>query len=174
MDNGVVRVRNKELAGAQAALRECGNTRIPMAVALRMVSVQRLIKDRIADVNEINGSLVERYGAPRPAPDQGPHPRRHPHHRPPRRALRRTGGRRRDGDPGELWDARLVRVCGRVQRSDERGAGGPRALRSLPGRRQSRLEQRRRERHLAHAEHESGHGRPSSHRDRRRRGARAV
>ena len=64
MDNGVVTIQNKELAGAQAALRECGNTRIPMAVALRMVSVQRLIKDRIDDVNEINSTLVERYGVP--------------------------------------------------------------------------------------------------------------
>ena len=64
MENGVVRIRNKELAGAQAALRECGNTRIPMDVALRMVSMQRLIKDRIDDVNEINSTLVERYGVP--------------------------------------------------------------------------------------------------------------
>jgi hypothetical protein len=64
MNNGAVRIQNKELAGAQAALRECGNTRIPMGVALRMVSVQRLIKDRIDDVNEINGVLVERYGVP--------------------------------------------------------------------------------------------------------------
>ena len=64
MDNGTVKIQNKELAGAQAALRECGNTRIPMAVALRMVSVQRLIKDRIDDVNEINAGLVERYGEP--------------------------------------------------------------------------------------------------------------
>ena len=64
MNNGVVKIQNRELAGAQAALRECGNTRIPMAVALRMVSVQRLIKDRIDDVNEINGTLVERYGVP--------------------------------------------------------------------------------------------------------------
>jgi hypothetical protein len=64
MNNGAVSIQNKELAGAQAALRECGNTRIPMAVALRMVSVQRLIKDRIDDVNEINTGLVERYGEP--------------------------------------------------------------------------------------------------------------
>ena len=64
MNNGAVTIQNKELAGAQAALRECGNTRIPMAVALRMVSVQRLIKDRIDDVNEINSTLVERYGVP--------------------------------------------------------------------------------------------------------------
>ena len=64
MENGVVRIKNKDLAGAQAALRECGNTRIPMAVALRMVSVQRLIKDRIDDVNEVNEGLVERYGDP--------------------------------------------------------------------------------------------------------------
>ena len=64
MKNGVIRIKNKELAGAQAALRECGNTRIPMAVALRMVSVQRLIKDRIDDVNEVNAGLVERYGDP--------------------------------------------------------------------------------------------------------------
>ena len=64
MNNGAVTIQNKELAGAQAALRECGNTRIPMAVALRMVSIQRLIKDRIDDVNEINGALVERYGVP--------------------------------------------------------------------------------------------------------------
>jgi len=64
MDNGVAKIQNKELAGAQAALRECGNTRIPMSVALRMVSVQRLIKDRIDDVNEVNTGLVERYGEP--------------------------------------------------------------------------------------------------------------
>jgi hypothetical protein len=64
MNNGAVTIQNKELAGAQAALRECGNTRIPMAVALRMVSVQRLIKDRIDDVNEVNTGLVERYGEP--------------------------------------------------------------------------------------------------------------
>jgi hypothetical protein len=64
MNNGQVKIQNKELAGAQAALRECGNTRIPMAVALRMVSVQRLIKDRIDDVNEVNTGLVERYGEP--------------------------------------------------------------------------------------------------------------
>ena len=64
MDNGEIRIQNRELAGAQAALRECGNTRIPMGVALRMVSVQRLIKDRIDDVNEVNKGLVERYGEP--------------------------------------------------------------------------------------------------------------
>ena len=64
MENGVVRIRNKELAGAQAALRECGNTRIPMDGALRMVSMQRLIKDRIDDVNEVNAGLVGRYGEP--------------------------------------------------------------------------------------------------------------
>ena len=64
MNNGAVKIQNKELAGAQAALRECGNTRIPMAVALRMVSVQRLLKDRIDDVNEVNTGLVERYGEP--------------------------------------------------------------------------------------------------------------
>ena len=64
MENGAVRIQNNKLAGAQAALRECGNTRIPMGVALRMVSVQRLIKDRIDDVNEINTGLVERYGEP--------------------------------------------------------------------------------------------------------------
>jgi hypothetical protein len=64
MNNGAVKIQNKELAGAQAALRECGNTRIPMAVALRMVSVQRLIKGRIDDVNEVNAGLVERYGDP--------------------------------------------------------------------------------------------------------------
>jgi len=64
MKNGAVRIQNNKLAGAQAALRECGNTRIPMAVALRMVSVQRLITDRIDDVNEINQGLVERYGEP--------------------------------------------------------------------------------------------------------------
>ena len=64
MNNGAVKIQNRDLAGAQAALRECGNTRIPMSVALRMVSVQRLIKDRIDDVNEVNTSLVERYGEP--------------------------------------------------------------------------------------------------------------
>ena len=64
MENGAVMIQNKDLAGAQAALRECGNTRIPMGVALRMVSMQRLIKGRIDDVNEINGTLVERYGEP--------------------------------------------------------------------------------------------------------------
>ena len=64
MDNGEIRIQNRELAGAQAALRECGNTRIPMGVALRMVSGQRLIKDRIDDVNEVNKGLVERYGEP--------------------------------------------------------------------------------------------------------------
>ena len=64
MDNGEIRIQNRELAGAQAALRECGNTRIPMGVALRMVSVQRLIKDRIDDVNEVNKGLVARYGEP--------------------------------------------------------------------------------------------------------------
>ena len=64
MDNGEIRIQNRELAGAQAARRECGNTRIPMGVALRMVSVQRLIKDRIDDVNEVNKGLVERYGEP--------------------------------------------------------------------------------------------------------------
>ena len=62
--NGKVTVTNRELAAAQKALRECGSTRIPMGVALRMVSVQRLIKDRIDDVNEINKGLVEEHGTP--------------------------------------------------------------------------------------------------------------
>ena len=57
-------ITNAELGTVHAALRECGNTKIPMGVALRMVEVQRLIKDRIEDVQELNGGLVERYGIP--------------------------------------------------------------------------------------------------------------
>ena len=57
-------ITNAELGTVQVALRECGNTKIPMGVALRMVEVQRLIKDRIEDVQELNGGLVERYGIP--------------------------------------------------------------------------------------------------------------
>jgi len=57
-------ITNAELGTVHAALRECGNTKIPMGVALRMVEVQRLIKDRIEDVQELNGGLVERYGTP--------------------------------------------------------------------------------------------------------------
>ena len=57
-------ITNAELGTVQAALRECGNTKIPMGVALRMVEVQRLIKDRIEDVQELNGGLIERYGTP--------------------------------------------------------------------------------------------------------------
>ena len=59
-----VTITNSELGTVHAALRECGNTKIPMGVALRMVEVQRLIKDRIDDVQELNGGLVERYGTP--------------------------------------------------------------------------------------------------------------
>ena len=59
-----VTITNSELGTVHAALRECGNTKIPMGVALRMVEVQRLIKDRIDDVQELNGGLVERYGIP--------------------------------------------------------------------------------------------------------------
>jgi len=57
-------ITNAELGTVQVALRECGNTKIPMGVALRMVEVQRLIKDRIEDVQELNGGLVVRYGIP--------------------------------------------------------------------------------------------------------------
>ena len=39
-----VTITNSELGTVHAALRECGNTKIPMGVALRMVEVQRLIK----------------------------------------------------------------------------------------------------------------------------------
>ena len=59
-----VTITNSELGTVHAALRECGNTKIPMGVALRMVEVQRLINDRIEDVQELNGGLIERYGTP--------------------------------------------------------------------------------------------------------------
>ena len=64
MAKNKVTITNAELGTVQAALRECGNTKIPMGVALRMVEVQRLIKDRIEDVQELNGGLIERYGTP--------------------------------------------------------------------------------------------------------------
>ena len=53
MAKNKVTITNAELGTVQAALRECGNTKIPMGVALRMVEVQRLIKDRIEDVQEL-------------------------------------------------------------------------------------------------------------------------
>ena len=52
MAKNKVTITNAELGTVQAALRECGNTKIPMGVALRMVEVQRLIKARSADVQE--------------------------------------------------------------------------------------------------------------------------
>ena len=64
MKNGKITITNRELAGAQAALRECGKTTVPMGVALRMVAVQRLLKDRIEDVNACNKDLVELHGTP--------------------------------------------------------------------------------------------------------------
>ena len=64
MKNGKVTLTNRELAGAQRGLRECGKTTVPMAVALRMVAVQRLLKDRIDDVNACNKDLVELHGTP--------------------------------------------------------------------------------------------------------------
>ena len=59
-----VTITNSELGTVHAARRECGNTKIPMGVALRMVEVQRLIKDRIEDGQEINGGLIDRYRTP--------------------------------------------------------------------------------------------------------------
>lgn len=62
--NGKVTLTNKELAAAHVALRQCGKTTIPMGVALRMVAVQRLLKGRIDDVNEVNKGLIEAHGTP--------------------------------------------------------------------------------------------------------------
>ena len=62
--NGKVTLTNRELGAAQAALRVCGNTSVPMAVAMRMVDVQHLLKDRIDKVNEVNKTLIERHGTP--------------------------------------------------------------------------------------------------------------
>lgn len=64
MENGVVRIRNRDLAALQAALRECGSTKVPMRVALGIVEVQRRIQGRIDDVNEVNKGLVEEHGVP--------------------------------------------------------------------------------------------------------------
>jgi hypothetical protein len=62
--NGRIAIMNKELGALQAALRECGSTRIPMPVALAIVEVQRQIQARIDDVNDLNKSLVEHHGTP--------------------------------------------------------------------------------------------------------------
>jgi hypothetical protein len=62
--NGRIAVMNNELRALTAALRECGSTTVPMSVALRIVEVQRQIRARIDDVNEINKGLVERHGTP--------------------------------------------------------------------------------------------------------------
>jgi len=62
--NGRISVMNRELGALQAALRECGSTRIPMKVALNIVEVQRQIQARIDDVNDINKGLVEQHGTP--------------------------------------------------------------------------------------------------------------
>jgi len=62
--NGRIAIMNKELGALQAALRECGSTKVPMHVALNIVEVQRQIKARIDDVNDINKGLVEQHGTP--------------------------------------------------------------------------------------------------------------
>jgi hypothetical protein len=62
--NGKIAVLNGELAALQVALRECGDTKVPMKVALGIVEVQRQIQSRIDDVNELNRSLVEKHGVP--------------------------------------------------------------------------------------------------------------
>tara|TARA_R110000824_G_scaffold117337_6_gene269279 strand:+ start:32 stop:469 length:438 start_codon:yes stop_codon:yes gene_type:complete len=62
--NGKIAISNAELAALQVALRECGNSKVPMRVALGIVEVQRQIKGRIDDVNELNRRLVEEHGVP--------------------------------------------------------------------------------------------------------------
>ena len=63
--NGKIAVSNAELAALQVALRECGSTKVPMKLALRIVEVQRQIKSRMSDISELNNGLVAEHGVPK-------------------------------------------------------------------------------------------------------------
>ena len=67
--NGKIAISNAELAALQVALRECGNSKVPMRVALGIVEVQRQIKSRMSDVSEINTGLVAEHGVPKEGED---------------------------------------------------------------------------------------------------------
>ena len=57
-----VSVPNMSLQTLMAALRVCGSTTVPMALAIRMLETQKSIVTHLQMVNEVNNSLVEKYG----------------------------------------------------------------------------------------------------------------
>lgn len=59
-----VSIRGDQLQGVITALRACGDTRIPMKIALRMSGVQKKIVERLQESQELNNKLIERYGEP--------------------------------------------------------------------------------------------------------------
>ncbi len=57
-----VLIANYKLKDVLAAFRVCGDTTIPMQIGLRMVKSQKRIKSELADIMEVNNSLIAEHG----------------------------------------------------------------------------------------------------------------
>ena len=59
-----VSIAGSHLQSVLVALRACGDTRIPMKVAIRISAAQKTIVERLEVAQTQNNALIEEYGAP--------------------------------------------------------------------------------------------------------------
>ncbi len=65
----VAMTQNGKLKTVLAALRTCGNTTVPMGLAIRMAETQKNIVTRIEYMIGINNDLIKKFGEPNGAGD---------------------------------------------------------------------------------------------------------